>query len=233
MQAVLVQQDHQIVQLVFGRGLHRLPDLALVALAVAHQTEHPVVFSVPLAAQGHARGHAQPLAKGAGGDVDAGAAFHVRVPLKDGVLLAQGSQLLSGEEAPEGQTGIQHRADMALGENKAVPVRPFGILRVQIQLIEIQRGHQVRRGQRAAGVPRLCGMYHGQDFPADLFGLGLQADSFFIHCQRLLYACAIMALMRSKPDGPILNSGTSTASWTSRLMEIWAKAMQSTSFASR
>jgi len=75
-------------------GRHgRLPDLALVALAVAQQDVGIAVPLVQAARQRHPDGEGQPLPQGAGGHLDAGDGVAVGVALQRGVYLAQGAEL--------------------------------------------------------------------------------------------------------------------------------------------
>ena len=85
-----------------------------------------------------------------------------------------GVQLLGVKVAPAGQCRIEHRAGVAFGEDEAVPVSPAGVLGIDIQHVEVQGGHHLHRGERAAGVSSLGGVDHGDDVLSDLDGLLFQ-----------------------------------------------------------
>ena len=93
--------------------------------------------------------------------------------------LPQRQQVLLREEAPLGQRGVQAGGGVALGQDKAVPVLPLGVLGVHIQLLAVQVGEQVGGGQAAAGVARLGGVGPLDDPHPDLTGGGHQLLFFF------------------------------------------------------
>ena len=74
------------------------------------------------------------------------------MPLEVAVDVAEGSQILHGEVAAERQGAVQAGGGVALGEDEAISLRPFGVLWVDAQLVEVQVGEQVGRGETAAGV---------------------------------------------------------------------------------
>ena len=155
LQIVPVHKDDQVVQLVLVGGAAGLPDLALVALAVAQGGVDHVVLAVQLGGQRHAHRAGQTLAQRAGGDVDAGALVHAGVALQGGALLAQGVQDLHGEEALHGQRRVLGGAHMALGEDEAVTVFPAGPGRIHVHIPEVAGGDKVCHGQGAAGMAAL------------------------------------------------------------------------------
>ena len=164
------------------RGAAGLPDLALVALTVAHRAEHAVVFAVELCGERHADRTGQALAERAGGDVDAGALVHAGVALQGGALLAQCVQDFHREEALHCERGVLGGADMALREHEAVAVGPAGFLGPDIHVTEIAGGHKIRHGQRAARMPALGLIDHGDDMLFQIYTGVLQvpdAESFF------------------------------------------------------
>merc|ERR1719208_702711 len=70
-QPVHVDDGAEVVELVVTGKVESLPDVALHALTVAHQTVGPVArLVVELAAVRHPGGHAEALAEGPGGHVD-------------------------------------------------------------------------------------------------------------------------------------------------------------------
>ena len=76
----------------------RLPALALVHLAVAHDEEDPILPALEPIAQGKAHRLGRALAQGPGGDVDAGGLVPIAVAGEPGAALVQGLQLLIGED---------------------------------------------------------------------------------------------------------------------------------------
>ena len=143
---------------------------ALVELAVAHHVEDAVVPAVALAGEGHAHGAGGTLAERAGGNVDAGALQHARVALKHGALLPERVQYLLREVSELAESGILDGADMSLGENKAVAVRPLGILGIHAHFRVVERSDYVRRGKGAAGMAGLRLVYHRQRGLSQLLG---------------------------------------------------------------
>ena len=127
LQAVVVDDDAQVVQLVVV-GQHKgLPNLALLDLAVTQQGVYPAVLALVLGGQSHAGGSGDTLAQRAGGHVHAGGLVHVGVSLEAAADVAQGLQLLPGEEALQGQGGVQAGGGVSLGKDEAVPLLPLGV----------------------------------------------------------------------------------------------------------
>ena len=94
-QAVHVEDADQVVELVVGRLVERLPDRAFGHLAVAEQHPDAVGQLVEvLAVQRHADADGQPLAERAGRHVDVGQDVRVGVALQAAAELAQGQQLV-------------------------------------------------------------------------------------------------------------------------------------------
>ncbi len=83
-------------------------------------------------------------------------------------------QLVFGGVAALRQHAVQHRRGMALGQNEAVAIGPFRIVRVVPQDIEKQRGQNLDRGQRTSGMPGPGVRNHLDDVPADLLCDGLK-----------------------------------------------------------
>ena len=90
------------------------------------------------------------------------------------MVLTQGGQFLGIKVAPAGQRRIEHRAGVAVREDKAVPVRPVGILRINVHHMKIQCGDHLHGGQRASGMSGFSGVDHRDDILADLYRLFLQ-----------------------------------------------------------
>ena len=102
LELVVVDDGDEVVGAVAGRHVGGLPDLALLALAVAEEDvgEH-VEAQVPGAeseAQAGRETHAQRPCR----DVDAGQLVHVRMALQARALLVERVELVHGEVAGEG-----------------------------------------------------------------------------------------------------------------------------------
>src|SRR3989338_677008 len=82
LELVPVQDGHEVVQLVV-RGRHGgLPNLSLLALAVAQHAVHPPRLLVEFGGQCHAHGHGQALSKGSRAGLDSRAFQEVGMPLQ-------------------------------------------------------------------------------------------------------------------------------------------------------
>ena len=135
------------------RGGHvSLPDLTLLALAVADEGEDLRILAEVLGAQRHADGDGHALTERAGGSVHAGDLFRVGVALQDGVELAEVRILVAGDKALGGEHRVVAGGGVTLGEHEAVAVGVVRVLGVNAHVIEEDAGHQLHRGQRAAGV---------------------------------------------------------------------------------
>ncbi len=113
LQVVVVQEDAEVGQLAEAGGHGRFPDLALLGFAVADQGEDARRARREAQAHGHAGGHGQPLAQGAGGGLHPGGVQPVRVALQAGSGLAQAVEELRREKSALGQGGVEHRARRA------------------------------------------------------------------------------------------------------------------------
>ena len=178
LQAVPVDEDGEVIQVIVGGGHEGLPDLALLQLAVAAEDEDTGVLAQELGAQRHAVGDGDALAQGAGGGVHAGELLGVGMALEPGVELTEGHELLPGEEALLRQHAVVAGGDMALGEDEAVPVLPVGVGGVHPHgVIESAHG-ELHCGERAAGMPAGRRRGHLNDVPAHLAANGLE----FLRC---------------------------------------------------
>ena len=145
-----------------------LPDLALLAFAVAQQGIDPAILVLELGAQRHTHGDGTALAQGAGGRVDAGNLFAVGVPLEDAVQLTEIFKLVPADEAHLRQHRIVAGSRMALAQHEAVPIRIVGALGVHVHVIEKQASHQIRCGQGTTGVAAAGIGGHVDNVPPDL-----------------------------------------------------------------
>ena len=174
LQAVVVDDDAQVIQLIVGGEHERLPALAFLDLAVTQQGVNTVGLAGVLGSQRHAAGGGNALAQGAGGHIHTGNGVHIGVALQIAVDMAQGLQILHGEETAMGQRGVQAGCGMALTQDKTVPVLPLGILGIDIHFLEVQIGEHFGSGQAAAGVAAFGTVSRFDDAHANLAGGELQ-----------------------------------------------------------
>ena len=97
------------------------------------------------------------------------------MPLQDGVVAPQGAEKRRVEIAPAGQRGIQGRAGMPFGEDKAVTFGPVGPCGIDPHDVKIQRGDDLHCGKRASGMAGSGVVDHRDDILADLNCLCFQA----------------------------------------------------------
>ena len=106
LQAILVHDPDQIVQLVMA-GFHgRFPDGAFLLFAVAHNAKSFVVLVVELDGERDANGNAEPLTERSGGDLNAGQLEPIRMSLIRRPQLAQRDHILDRIEAGEGKAEV-------------------------------------------------------------------------------------------------------------------------------
>ena len=134
LQPVAVDNRKQIIQLVIGARHSRFPNAAFGLFAVTHQHKRAVGFVQPFGRDGHANAYRQPVPQRAGAHFHAGRTV-VGVPNQAAARLRKCPQFLFFYKAPIRQQGQVTFHAMALGEQKAIPVRPFGILWANIQHI--------------------------------------------------------------------------------------------------
>ena len=84
--------------------------------------------------------------------------------------MPEGQKVFHGEETSAGQGSVQDRGDMAFGEDKAVPIRVFGIFWIDPQFFVVEIGHEVRRGEAAAGMSALRAVRFAQNVFPDIDG---------------------------------------------------------------
>ena len=77
--------------------------------------------------------------------------------------VAKRKQVFLGEEAALGKYGVEGGRAVALGEHEAIAIGAARVGRVDIHLLEIQVGHDLRSSKRAAGMSRLRRMDTGDD----------------------------------------------------------------------
>src|SRR5205807_2474215 len=122
LQAVEVQDGGQIIGFVPGGDESRLPNLALLALAVTYHHPAMPAFAQSFRANSHTQSWRQSLPQRAGGHVETRQARHVGVALQARVDGVEGHQLFTGEVASGGHCRIQGNGGMTLREDEAVAV---------------------------------------------------------------------------------------------------------------
>ena len=150
LQAVDIDHDAQVIELVVVGEHERLPAFALFDLTVAQQGVDVDVAAQLFGTQRHAAGGGNTLAQGTGAHVNTGDGVHVGVALQVAVGVAQRGQVGHREEAALRQRGIQAGGAVALAKYKTVAVGVLRLFGVNAHFAEIQIGQNVRRGQAAA-----------------------------------------------------------------------------------
>ena len=147
---------------------HALHEAAVARHAIGVMVDDRIAITAveqPLG-KGHADGVAEPLAKRAGGGLDAGRMTIFGMARGPGVKLAEILELLQFHLGIAGeieQRVEQHRA-VAGGEHEAVAVRPIGVRGVELQESREQHGGHVGHAHRHAGVAGIGFLYgvHGE-----------------------------------------------------------------------
>ena len=170
---VAVDDGNEIVELKLRRAHGRLPDGALVELAVAHDGVGVAVKPLELHAERHALRGAEADAERAGRHVDA-ARVRGRVALEVGVDAAQRVHLGDGEVALLGEDAVEHRRGVALREDKAVLIGVLGRVRTDGHVLKIEHGEDLAYGQRAARVAGLDGVDGLEHFFAERVAQGIE-----------------------------------------------------------
>ena len=172
--AVVVHDGADVIDLVEGAEHGGFPDLAFLDFAVAQHHIDAGRAAVHPQREAHAQREGEAVAERTGGGLEHGEEAHVRVALVDGAELAQGVQLVFGAVARFGQRGVEHRRGMALGKDEAVAVGPLGVGRIVPHGIEIERSDDIGGGERAARMAGARGSRHLNDVPPHAPGDRLQ-----------------------------------------------------------
>lgn len=143
LKVVLVNEADDVREALGGGKYRALPDLALLALAVAQEDVDIVLETLFLAAHGNAETGREALAKRTGGHVHAGGLVAVGVAGQSGAGPIEGLEFLPVEEAAQGEGRVHRRARVALGHYKAVTQLPLGILGVYVHDIAVEAGHEI------------------------------------------------------------------------------------------
>ena len=156
LELVVVDDGDEVVGVVAGRDVGRLPDLALLALAVAEQHLGQEVLAQLPGTKRHAQARGEPHAQRAGRDVDARQLVHVGMTLQPRALLVEGVHLLELEVAGQRHGRVLAQGGVALGEDEAVTIGPVGLVGADAQEAAIQRGEDVGRRERTADMADLA-----------------------------------------------------------------------------
>ena len=152
LQAVVVHDQAQVIQLLMACEHRGLPNLTFFDLAVAEHGIHAVILAVELSGERDPAGSGNALSKRSGAHINTGDRLHIRMALKQRTQMTQALELLRGKIAALRKGGVQAGAAVALGEDKAVPVGIMGIAGIDIHFLEIEVGIEIRGGKRAAGM---------------------------------------------------------------------------------
>jgi hypothetical protein len=97
---------------------------------------------------------------------------------------AQGLEIVPREIARPGETGVERRRRVPLGEHEPVAVLPARVTRVVPHLVKIEDGQHVDRRQAASGVPGAGEIQHLEDVHAQVpGGFGKVLDSLVVQHQ--------------------------------------------------
>ena len=99
LQAVVVNDDGKVVQMIMGGSHESLPDLAFLTFSITQQREDLCVLAQFFGAQRHTNGNGAPLAQRTSGCVYARDLLTVRMALKNAVKLAEIVILAAGNKA--------------------------------------------------------------------------------------------------------------------------------------
>ena len=84
--------------------------------------------------QGHAHGIAEPLTQWAGGRFNPGCVTLLGMPRRAGSPLAERLQIVQGDViSRQVQEGVEQHGGMAAAEDKPIPIRPAGILGIELE----------------------------------------------------------------------------------------------------
>ena len=180
LQAVVVDDHAEVIELLVAGKHGGLPDLALLALAVAQQGVGAIVIAPVLGGNGHAHGGGDALAERTGGHVDARGVVHVGMALQVAADMAQRLEILLGEESALGEHGVQTRRAVTLGKHEAIAVGLAGIGRVDVHFLKVQIGHDVGSAERTARMAGLGSVHAGDD--ALPYLVGNLFELFVAHC---------------------------------------------------
>ena len=159
---VVIDDGHEIVELVVRGKQCGLPRRAFVAFAVAQQHHRPKCLAAGLCGQCHSAADRQPMSERTGGNIDP---WHSATRNMAGQPRAVGAvrfQPLPGEESAFRQRRVHCRSSMSLAENHAIAGRPIWPGGIDAQDRSIQNGQDVGYGKTRPDVRGPRAMDHAQ-----------------------------------------------------------------------
>jgi hypothetical protein len=170
LQAIVIDDSDEVIQVVVAGEHGRLPHLALLALAVAQQRVDAVAVTPALCGECHSNRGGDTLTERSGRHVDARRVIHIGMALQAAADTTERLELLLGKEPALGEHGIERRSAVSLGEHKAIALGAARIRRVDIHFLKVEVGHNVGGAKRSARMPRLGGVNRSHDTLPDLIG---------------------------------------------------------------
>ena len=164
-----------------GRG-SRLPDGALIELAVAEHGIHARIGLIELQAEGDALCRGETDAQRAGRHIHTRRA-HTRVTLQRAAGLAQRVHALDGQKALADQVAVEHGCSVSLAEHEPVTVRVVGVRGVDVHPLLVQQREDLTGRQAAARVAGLCAV-NGREYVDPILTAELLELSRAFRCQR-------------------------------------------------
>ena len=117
-------------------GSHKgLPDLPLLALAIAQQSVDSGVLALDLGTESHTNGDRAALTQRAGGGVYAGYLLAVGMALQDGVKLAEISELIPTNESHLSKDAVVAGGGVAFAQYEPIPIRGIRILGIYAHMV--------------------------------------------------------------------------------------------------
>ena len=181
--AVGVHNGHHVIDLVVTAEHRAFPDLAFLNLAVAHHGVRPGRAAIQARRQRHAERERNAFAQRSRRSLQRRKKAHVRMALVHRAQLAKRVQLVRGTVSGLGHHRVEHRRGVALGQDKAVAVRPFGIGGIVPHDAEVEREQNFNGRKRSARMPGARRANHFDNRPAHALGHYRQ----FIQTLRLLH----------------------------------------------
>ena len=143
----MIQQNHKIVQTVLHSALGCLPHLTFLDLAIAQNGVYPVVLVQVFGCHSQTACHADALSQRSGVHINARRLVAVGMALQVAVQLAQGPQILPGEETQICQNGVLCRAAVTLAQHNAVTILPLGVLGVHMGSVIVDSHEHLHQRQ--------------------------------------------------------------------------------------